>query len=130
LIHILAQSSSQSGSGSSMLGLLLPMVMIVGLYFIMIRPQRQRQKQQQALLQSLEVGDDVMISGGIYGVLTEIDDETGTVRVEIAPDVQVTMLRQGVLQRVSEEEPDQEDEDGDEGWDDPEASDEEADHRP
>lgn len=128
MIHILAQSSSQSSSGGSMLGLLLPLVMIGGLYFIMIRPQRQRQKQQQAVLQSLEVGDDVMISGGIYGVLTEIDEETGTVRVEIAPDVQVTMLRQGVLQRVAEEEPS--DEDDDEGWDEPEASDEEADHRP
>jgi preprotein translocase subunit YajC len=90
-----------------MIGLLLPIAMIAGLYFIMIRPQRNRQRQQQAMQSALEVGDEVMISGGIFGVVTDIDDDAGTVRVEIAPGTQSRLLRQGVLQRLTEDEPDE-----------------------
>ncbi len=100
MLHILAQSSSQQPGGSA-IGLLLPVLMIAALYFLMIRPQRARQRQQQAMLASLRVGDEVMISGGIFGTLTEIDDDAGTVRVEIAPGTQVRLLRQGVIQRLS-----------------------------
>jgi preprotein translocase subunit YajC len=122
VIWILAQDSGQAG-GSSLIGLLLPIAMIAGLYFIMIRPQRNRQRQQQAMQNALEIGDEVMISGGIFGILTEIDDDAGTVRVEIAPGTQVRLLRQGVLQRVTE------DEGPDEGYD-VDDVDEDSDGRP
>jgi preprotein translocase subunit YajC len=124
VISILAQSSGGSG-GSSLISLALPLVMIVGLYFILIRPQRQRQRQQQSMQSALRVGDDVLISGGIYGTVTEIDDEADSVRVEIAPGTEVRMLRQGILQRLVQDDYDTsyesyEDETGtpDEGTDD------------
>ena len=123
MLWILAADTT-SQSGGSLLTLLLPVAMIAGLYFIMIRPQRNRQRQQQVMQNALEVGDEVLISGGIFGVLTEIDDETGTVRVEISPGTQVRLLRQGILQRVTEDEP------TDEGYDDDESVDEETDDRP
>lgn len=103
MLEILAQSSTQQPGGSP-IALLLPVAMIAGLYFLMIRPQRNRQRQQQAMLASLRVGDEVMISGGIFGILTEIDEDAGTVHVEIAPGTEVRLLRQGVLQRLSADE--------------------------
>lgn len=102
MLQILAQSSTQQ-PGGSLITLLLPVAMIAGLYFLMIRPQRNRQRQQQAMLSSLRVGDEVMISGGIFGILTEIDEDAGTVHVEIAPGTEVRLLRQGILQRLSAE---------------------------
>ena len=121
MLWILAADTTQQ-TGGSLLTLLLPVAMIGGLYFIMIRPQRTRQRQQQAMQNALEVGDEVLVSGGIFGVLTEIDDETGTARVEIAPGTQIRLLRQGILQRVTEDEPIEEDDD--------ESVDEETDDRP
>lgn len=106
-------AESTSSSGGSLITLLLPVAMIAGLYFIMIRPQRARQRQQQALISALEVGDEVMISGGIYGTLVEIDDDAGIVLVEIAPGTRVRMLRQGVLQRLTVDEVDESDDDED-----------------
>jgi preprotein translocase subunit YajC len=118
VIWILAQESGNQ-AGGSLITLLLPVLMIVGLYFILIRPQRTRQRQQQTMQSSLEVGDEVMISGGIFGILTDIDEEAGTVRVEIAPGTEVRLLRQGVLQRLTEDQPYEEEPDGyDEGTDD------------
>lgn len=104
MFDILAQSSQTQQPGGSLLTLLLPVAMIAGLYFLMIRPQRNRQRQQQAMLSSLRVGDEVMITGGIFGILTEIDEDAGTVHVEIAPGTEVRLLRQGVIQRLTGEE--------------------------
>ena len=116
VLGILAQDAQ---SGSSLVGLALPVLMIVGFYFLLIRPQRNRQKAQQALVASLEVGDDVMTSGGIFGTIVDIDDDEGTVTVEIAPGTRVRMLRQGISQRFVEDsfEDDDGDETADEGID-------------
>ena len=107
--EILAQDSQ---SGGSLIGLALPVLMIVGFYFLLIRPQRSRQRAQQALVASLEVGDDVMTSGGIFGTIIDIDDDEGTVTVEIAPGTRIKMLRQGISQRLVDDS--YEDDDGDE----------------
>ena len=110
VLGILAQDSANSGS--SLVGLALPVLLIVGFYFLLIRPQR-------ALVASLEVGDDVMTTGGIFGTIVEIDDDEGTVIVEIAPGTRIRMLRQGISQRFVEDtfEDDDGDETADEGID-------------
>jgi preprotein translocase subunit YajC len=79
----------------------------VGFYFLLIRPQRNRQRQQQALLSALEVGDEVMTSGGIFGTIIEIDEDEGVLIVEIAPGTRVRMMRQGIAQRFVEDEADE-----------------------
>jgi preprotein translocase subunit YajC len=102
VVQLLAQADS--GSGGSLVGLALPLLMLGGFYFLLIRPQRSRQRAQQALLASLEVGDEVLTSGGVFGTIVEIDDEENVVTVEIAPGTRVKMLRQGISQRFVEEE--------------------------
>ena len=97
---------AQQNSGGSLIGLALPILMIVGFYFLLIRPQRNRQRQQQALVASLEVGDEVLTNGGIFGTIVDIDDDEGTVTLEIAPGTRIRMLRQGISQRFVEDEVD------------------------
>lgn len=118
VVQLLAQSGDQAG-GSSLITLAFPVLMIVGFYFLLIRPQRNRQKAQQALLSTLEVGDEVMTTGGIFGTIIEIDEDEGVLTVEIAPGTRVRMLRAGVGQRFVEDDEDVDDEDGvmDEGAD-------------
>jgi len=98
----LAQGSSSGGGSAAALA--LPLLMLVGFYFLLIRPQRNKQRAQQAMLSALEVGDDVMTSGGIFGTVIDIDDDEGVVTVEIAPGTNVKMLRQGISQRFVEDE--------------------------
>lgn len=105
VVQLLAQGDG-GGSGGSLVGLALPLLMVVGFYFLLIRPQRTRQRAQQALLSSLEVGDEVMTTGGIFGTLVEIDEDEGVLTVEIAPGIRVRMLRQGIAQRFVEDEDD------------------------
>jgi preprotein translocase subunit YajC len=124
VVNFLAQTDGGQ-SGGSLVGLALPVLMLVGFYFLLIRPQRSRQRAQQALLSALEVGDEVMTTGGIFGTIVEIDEEEGVLTVEIAPGTRIRMLRNGIAQRFVEDE-EQEEYDEDEGG----AVDEEADRRP
>ncbi len=51
-------------------------VLFVFMYFFMIRPQQKETKKKNSMLASLAVGDTVMTSGGFYGVLIDITDDT------------------------------------------------------
>ncbi len=98
----------------------LPLILIGGaVYFVLIRPQQKRAKAQQALLRSVEVGDEVLTTAGVYGTIVDIDDETDVITLEIAPGTQIRMVRAGIGRRITE---DDEYEDYDEDEDD--ASDE------
>jgi preprotein translocase subunit YajC len=120
---LLAQSSSGQQSGGA-LALLLPLVLMGGVfYFFLIRPQRAQRQRQQQLLHALEVGDEVLTIGGMYGTITANDD---TVTVEVAPGTRIRMLRRAISQRLTETE----DEPYDESDADDETPDEEAEPRP
>lgn len=128
MIQILAQTDGTS-SGGSLISLLFPLVLLGGVfYFLLLRPNRTRQRQQQTLLESLQIGDEVMTAGGIFGTLKEIDEGDDTVTVEIAPGTNVRMLRRAISQRLVDE-PDQEQGGDDDGTED-QGFDEEAGSRP
>jgi preprotein translocase subunit YajC len=89
---------------------LIIMVLMLGvMYVLMIRPQRQRQAQQQAMIDSADVGDDVLTTGGIYGTISETDGDD--IVVEIANGVSVHMTRRGIAAVLPPEEDDVEEED-------------------
>ncbi len=89
---------------------LLPLVL---LWVLMIRPQQQRVRQAREMASSLEEGDEVVTAGGIYGTVTDAEGDILT--VEVAPGIELRVLRGAIAQRVSPaQEYDEEDEDEDE----------------
>ena len=69
-------------------------LMFAVLYFFMILPQRKQKKARQAMLAALKVGDRVVSVGGIYGDITEIDDER--VRLKVAEATVLSFRRSAV----------------------------------
>ena len=67
------------------------MIMMVAIfaimYFFMIRPQNKKQKEIQNFRKNLEVGQDVISAGGIYGKVKAIEDNV--VVLEIASGVKI-----------------------------------------
>jgi preprotein translocase subunit YajC len=84
----------------SELASLLPLVAI-GLLFwlLLIRPQARRQREVRQMQSVLDVGDHVMLTSGIYGVIRSLEDER--VHVEIAPGTVVEVARGAVGQRLA-----------------------------
>ena len=100
MLASIAATSNQSNP----LTLFLPLVLMGGVfYFLLIRPQQRRVKAQQALVNAIEVGDDVMTNGGIFGTITDIDDDEGIVTVEIAPGTKVRMVKSGIARRLTQD---------------------------
>jgi len=72
-----------ASSGSSILMSVLFFAVIGGLFwFLLIRPQRGRAKKQQALVSSLDVGDEVHTIGGIIGTIEFMDDASAVLQLE------------------------------------------------
>ncbi|ALG11730.1 preprotein translocase subunit YajC [Kibdelosporangium phytohabitans] len=97
------------------LGQLLPFLLIAVLIVPMVlmsRKQKRAMAQQQELQNSIEVGDKVMTTSGLYGYVANTADDA-TVDIEIADGVVTTWLRAAVREKVSDdvvEEPVEDDE--------------------
>jgi preprotein translocase subunit YajC len=64
------------------------------MYFLMIRPQQKRMKEREKMLSELKKGDKVVMSSGIYGTITQIDDRT--VVVQVADNVKIKFEKSAV----------------------------------
>jgi preprotein translocase subunit YajC len=72
------------------------MVLILGIfYFVMVLPMRKRQQKVQAFLAALKVGDRIVTSGGIYGSITKVNDQS--VQLQIANNVRVEVSRAAIV---------------------------------
>lgn len=76
----------------------LYLALLAGAFFVLIvRPQRRQMAARRSLIASLEVGDEVITAGGIYGTVRELTDTT--LLVEVAPGVTLTLAREAVSGR-------------------------------
>jgi preprotein translocase subunit YajC len=71
-----------SPEGQNPLVTFLPLILVfVIFYFFMIRPQVRKQKELTTYRSSLKKGDKIITTGGIYGRVTDVKDNTVTVDV-------------------------------------------------
>jgi len=57
-------------------------IIFVIFYFLIIKPQQTQRKKHQEFLASLKKGDKVITSSGIWGTISEISDDTITLKVD------------------------------------------------
>ncbi|MCD7099463.1 preprotein translocase subunit YajC [Stenotrophomonas sp. MMGLT7] len=86
-----AAGGGQPAGGMGLTTLLFPIVLIAVMYFLMIRPQMKRQKEHKAMLDKINRGDEVITSGGIAGVVTEVGENFIT--VEVADNVRLRVQK-------------------------------------
>lgn len=87
--------AGQAGNGGGGFAAFIPIIlMFVIFYFLLIRPQQKKAKEHQNMVNNLRKGDRVITSGGIYGEITALDDNTVT--VEIADKVRVKVTRPSI----------------------------------
>lgn len=80
---------------------LVPLFLIFAVfYFLIIRPQTKKYKEHQEMVSGLKIGNKVVTSGGIVGVVKEIHDKEDQIEIEIAEGVNVKILRNYVSDLV------------------------------
>jgi len=79
----------------------IPLILILFvLYFFMIRPQMTKQKELKNYRNALQKGEKIVTTGGIYGKITGISDNT--VDVEIAHGITIKVDKHAVLKDSSD----------------------------
>ena len=73
-------------------------LMLAAMYFFMVRPQQRKARQHRDLLESLDVGDEVITASGLYGMITDFDG--GTVFIEISDGVEIKISRDTIANKV------------------------------
>ena len=81
-----------ASGGSSFFFLII--VIFGFLWLVLIRPQKKRQQAAARMLNTLNVGDEVLTAGGIYGEITAVEDDA--VKVQIAPGLDVRVARKAI----------------------------------
>jgi preprotein translocase subunit YajC len=69
----------QTGAGG-LIQLLPILLIILVFYFLIIRPQQRRQRQLQETVSNLKIGDRVVTTGGVIGVITTVRDTSFLIR--------------------------------------------------
>lgn len=83
----------------SALQTMIPFLMIIGVFLLIMAPQMKRNKEHKKLISSLEVGAEVLTTGGVFGVITAVKPDRFV--VEIAKGVRIEINRANVEARVS-----------------------------
>jgi preprotein translocase subunit YajC len=101
----MAQTAGAPSAGP--MGLLInfaPIIaMVVLFYFLLIRPQQRRAKAHRELIAGVKRGDTVVMSSGMIGKVTKVDE--AEVSVEIAPNVSVKVVKAMIADVRSRGEP-------------------------
>jgi preprotein translocase subunit YajC len=82
--------------------LIIIVVLFALFWVLLIRPQRRRGLEQRELLGSLEPGDEIVSTGGLFGVIKSIDGDE--LHVEIAEGLVVRMAKRAVAGLVERDE--------------------------
>ena len=74
----------------------LPFVLVLAIfYFIILLPMKRRQQNVQTFLAALKVGDRIVTSGGIFGTITRVSDQS--LQLQIAERVRIEVSRAAVV---------------------------------
>lgn len=94
-ILFFAQATAPAQPQGGGFQMFLPMIlMFVLFYFIAIRPQRQKQQELAAQIAALKGGDHIVTTGGLYGVVSSLQEKTLTLK--IADNVKIKLDKAAV----------------------------------
>ena len=100
-LAVLAATSTKKSSASGLLTF-IPILAIGGaMYFLLIRPQRKRMRDQQGLLKTIEEGDEIITSGGIYGFVTAVDGDVLWVEIDHEKKVEIRIHRSAISRKIN-----------------------------
>lgn len=75
-----------------------PFIMLAGMllifYFFLWRPQSKRAKEHKQLIENLSKGDEVVLSGGLLGKITKVNEQYAV--LEIAPNVEIKVQKTAI----------------------------------
>ena len=94
-LQLLLEGETTTGAGGGLVTIIMLVAMVGVFYFFLYRPQKKQEKQQKAMMDALNVGDEITTIGGIVGRVVSIKDDV--VSIETSKDrTRISILRSAV----------------------------------
>ncbi|MCR5410608.1 MAG: preprotein translocase subunit YajC [Lachnospiraceae bacterium] len=97
-MDILAASFLSTGNGQTVATVLYIVAILAFLYFIMIRPQNKERNRIKDMIASIEVGDSVCTTGGFYGIIIDVTDDTVIVEFGNNKNCRIPMKKEAIVE--------------------------------
>ena len=75
-MYTLEASPTPTGAQNIIFMIAIYALIFGGMYLLLIRPQRKKQKEEKKMRENLQVGDEVVTIGGIYGRVISLKEDT------------------------------------------------------
>jgi preprotein translocase subunit YajC len=73
----------------------VPFVLVLAIfYFIILLPMKRKQQKVQTFLDGLKVGDRIVTTGGIYGQVTRLGEQS--LQIQIADKIKIEVARAAI----------------------------------
>lgn len=70
-------ATATASTGSSTIVMILWIAILIGaMYFFMIRPNKKKQQQEEAMRNSIEIGNEILTIGGIFGKVVAVKEDS------------------------------------------------------
>jgi preprotein translocase subunit YajC len=93
-MFVLPQPILAEGAANPLAGLWPILLMIGVFYFLVLRPMKKQEDQRKQRLAEIKRGDKVVLTGGLLGRVSRVDDDI--VVLEIADKVKVRVLKKDI----------------------------------
>jgi preprotein translocase subunit YajC len=94
IAEAIAQTQSPPPPGGGMMQIVMLAGLFAVMYFLLIRPQKKRQKEHQQLIEAVAKGDEVVLTSGMLGKVTEVGEVYLT--IDVGSDVQLKFQKASV----------------------------------
>ena len=94
-LYLMGQPAGATGQSNPLVTFLPLILVFVVFYFFMIRPQMKKQKEMTSYRSSLKKGDKVVTTGGIYGKVMEVKEQSVT--IDVGGDIKLKVDKNALL---------------------------------
>jgi preprotein translocase subunit YajC len=94
------EAGAAAAEASPMTGFIIQLILVFGIFYILlIRPMKKKEEERDNMLKAIDIRDEIITGGGVYGRVVKAD--TDTLTVEIAKGVEIKVTRSSVRENLS-----------------------------
>jgi preprotein translocase subunit YajC len=94
-LSVFVMAMAQPGQQPNLLVQFIPIALMIAIFYgLVLLPMRRRQKKVADFQSSLKVGDRVITTSGIYGLVTKLEEKS--IQLQIADKVRIEVARAAV----------------------------------
>lgn len=104
MLSMFLEASAPTGSSGIIFTVGYIVIIFAVMYFLFIRPQKKEQRKIDEVRDNLKAGDNIMTTGGFYGVVLDVVDDTVIVEFGNNKNCRIPMHKKAIAEVEHDEE--------------------------